>query len=255
MPRRQRPPITNLANLSRQSRLTDHGRRLLRPPKGELPPPVRTGHPVTRATSPGPCRRHGASDCGMDRPAAPRGVPRQRHPTVSRPRSRHCFYRRRRHAGGMYIRQVCTAAHSPWQNGYAERIIGSIRRECLDHVIVLTESGLRRILIRYKVYYQSARTSRSRRTPRSRGPSPPSDRSSPCRRSAGCITAPTDAPPSKPAPTSLGVTLDVFLRNTTHHHDNVRVTLSRTEISPRQRLMPSDSVTSRRVFQWCRRAD
>ena len=41
---------------------------------------------------------------------------------------------------------------------YAERIIGSIRRECLDHVIVLTESGLRRILIEYTAYYQSSRT-------------------------------------------------------------------------------------------------
>jgi hypothetical protein len=58
----------------------------------------------------------------------------------------------------MGIRQVCTAPRSPWENGYAERIIGSIRRECLDHVIVLTESGLRRILTLYMAYYQSSRT-------------------------------------------------------------------------------------------------
>jgi len=41
---------------------------------------------------------------------------------------------------GMNIRDVLTAPHSPWQNGYAERLIGSIRRECLDHIIVLIEA-------------------------------------------------------------------------------------------------------------------
>jgi len=47
---------------------------------------------------------------------------------------------------GMGIRQLRTAPRSPWQNGYVERVIGSVRRECLDHVIVLNEAGLRRIL-------------------------------------------------------------------------------------------------------------
>jgi transposase InsO family protein len=46
----------------------------------------------------------------------------------------------------MGIRQIRTAPRSPWQNAYVERVIGSIRRECLDHVIVLNEAGLRRIL-------------------------------------------------------------------------------------------------------------
>ena len=51
------------------------------------------------------------------------------------------------------------AAHSgSWQNGYVERLIGSIRRECLDHVIVLHESGLRRILRSYFDYYARSRT-------------------------------------------------------------------------------------------------
>jgi len=43
----------------------------------------------------------------------------------------------------MGIQEVVTAAHSPWQNPYAERLIGSIRRECLDHLIVLNEEQLR----------------------------------------------------------------------------------------------------------------
>lgn len=43
----------------------------------------------------------------------------------------------------MGIEEIRTARRSPWQNAYAERVIGSIRRECLDHVIVVTETGLR----------------------------------------------------------------------------------------------------------------
>ena len=46
-----------------------------------------------------------------------------------------------------------TAPASPWQNGFAERLIGSIRRECVDHIIVLGEMHLRRILRSYARYY------------------------------------------------------------------------------------------------------
>jgi putative transposase len=46
----------------------------------------------------------------------------------------------------MAIQEVLTAPRSPWQNPYAERLVGSIRRECLDHVMVFNESSLRRIL-------------------------------------------------------------------------------------------------------------
>jgi transposase InsO family protein len=53
----------------------------------------------------------------------------------------------------MGIRDKPTASASPWQNGFAERLIGSIRRECLDHVIVLGEAHLRRILKNYAAYY------------------------------------------------------------------------------------------------------
>jgi putative transposase len=64
----------------------------------------------------------------------------------------------RHRAKGMGIREVLTAPHSPWQNPFAERLIGSIRRECLDHVLVLGERHLRRILTRYFAYYHRART-------------------------------------------------------------------------------------------------
>ena len=63
---------------------------------------------------------------------------------------------------GMHICEVLTAPQSPWQNPFVERLIGSVRRECLDHVLVLSKTHLRRILIRYFIryfaYYHRART-------------------------------------------------------------------------------------------------
>ncbi len=64
----------------------------------------------------------------------------------------------RRRVAGMGISEVLSGPASPWQNPYAERLIGSIRRECLDHVIVLGERHLRRILTRYAAYYHCAPT-------------------------------------------------------------------------------------------------
>ena len=57
----------------------------------------------------------------------------------------------------MGIEEVLIAPRSPWQNPYAERVIGSIRRECLDHVIVLDEDHLHRVLAEYFEYYHQAR--------------------------------------------------------------------------------------------------
>ncbi len=75
----------------------------------------------------------------------------------------------------MGIEEVVTAPRSPWQNPYAERIIGSIRRECLDHVIVLNEKHLKRILSSYFDYYHEARThlSLDRNAPVAREVEPP----------------------------------------------------------------------------------
>jgi transposase InsO family protein len=58
----------------------------------------------------------------------------------------------------MGIRDRPTAPRSPWQNGCAERLIGSIRRECLDHVLVLGERHLRHVLRAYQQYYNGTRT-------------------------------------------------------------------------------------------------
>jgi len=59
---------------------------------------------------------------------------------------------------GMGLQEVITAPRSPWQNAHAERLIGSIRRECLDHAIVLSENHLRRALRSYFSYYHRWRT-------------------------------------------------------------------------------------------------
>jgi len=58
----------------------------------------------------------------------------------------------------MAITEVITAPRSPWLNPYVERLIGSICRECLDHVIILNEHHLRRVLSRYFQYHHGART-------------------------------------------------------------------------------------------------
>jgi transposase InsO family protein len=58
----------------------------------------------------------------------------------------------------MGIRDYPTAPRSPWQKGHAERLIGSIRHECLDHIVVFGEAHLRRILAAYAGYYNEVRT-------------------------------------------------------------------------------------------------
>src|SRR6202051_3982796 len=65
------------------------------------------------------------------------------------------FIRRLRSMG---IRDPPTSPRSPWENGYAERLIGSIRRECLDHVVVFSERHLRHLLLLYMKYHNEIRT-------------------------------------------------------------------------------------------------
>jgi putative transposase len=64
----------------------------------------------------------------------------------------------RRRVAIMGISEVISSPSSPWQNPYAERLIGSMRRECLDHVIVFNQTHLRRTLARYALYYHGSRT-------------------------------------------------------------------------------------------------
>ncbi len=77
----------------------------------------------------------------------------------------------------MGIDEVLIAPHAPWQNPYCERVIGSIRRECLDHMIVLNEAHLHRILTEYFDYYHNSRAhlSLDRNSPMPRSVEPPSE--------------------------------------------------------------------------------
>ena len=96
------------------------------------------------------------------------------------------FIRRIRSMG---IRDQPTSPRSPWQNGYAERLIGSIRRECLDHVVVFGECHLRHLLLSYMKYYNGARTHLSlEKMRRSRVPSNGPGRFFAAQFSAGCTT-------------------------------------------------------------------
>ena len=65
------------------------------------------------------------------------------------------------HVQSMGIREVLTAPRAPWQNPFVERAIGSIRRECLDHVLVLNERHLHRLFRAYVAYYNTSRPHQS----------------------------------------------------------------------------------------------
>ena len=84
--------------------------------------------------------------------------------------------------GAMGMEEVLTAPRSPWQNPFVERLVGSIRRECLDHVIVWNERSLRRTLQNYFAYYQRSRThlSLGKDAPEPRAVEPPEQ---------GCVVA------------------------------------------------------------------
>ena len=75
----------------------------------------------------------------------------------------------------MGILEVLTTPRSPWQNAYAERFIGSLRRECLNHIIIFNETSLKRILKTYFDYYEHSRThlSLEKDAPASRDVQPP----------------------------------------------------------------------------------
>ena len=75
----------------------------------------------------------------------------------------------------MVIKEALIAPRSPWQSPFVERVIGSIRRECLDHVIILNAAHLRRTLASYIEYHHAARThlSLDKDTPDSRSIQPP----------------------------------------------------------------------------------
>jgi transposase InsO family protein len=107
----------------------------------------------------------------------------------------------RKQLRGMGICEVLSAPRSPWQRAYVERVIGSVRRECLDHVIVFHECSLRRILTSYFDYYHRSRTHLSLGEGLTRATSDSTSgngiRRGWCRRSADCTTATNDGLPER----------------------------------------------------------
>ena len=96
------------------------------------------------------------------------------------------------------IKEVLSTPRSPWQRAYVERVIGSIRRECLDHVIVFDERSLRRILASYVDYYHRSRThlSLGKDCPEPRPVQPPAiGPILAVQRSVACTTATSDKRP------------------------------------------------------------
>ena len=81
----------------------------------------------------------------------------------------------RHRVAGLGITELLTAPRAPWQNPYVERLVGSVRRECLDHIVVLNERHLHRILANYFDYYDRTRThlSLGKDSPRPRSIQPP----------------------------------------------------------------------------------
>ena len=59
---------------------------------------------------------------------------------------------------GLGLQEVVSARASPWQNAYCERVIGTLRRECLDHVVAINERQLKRVLDDFVLYYNASRT-------------------------------------------------------------------------------------------------
>ena len=125
---------------------------------GRLSAAFRSGHPQAPTATPDLAERHRPSDSGVDRQITD-ALPWDEAPDyMVRDRDRCYGHVVTKRLSAMGIRDHPIAPRSPWQNGHADRLIGSIRRECLDHIVVFGEAHLRRILAAYAVYYNELRT-------------------------------------------------------------------------------------------------
>jgi hypothetical protein len=125
-----------------------------------------TSDPAAFAPGASVARRNRTSECRMACPSTDRSLWLERSAAISRSRSRRCIWRglhpapcSNGYTGSTDLGTIALAKRlSPWQNGYAERLIGSIRRDCLDHVVVFGERHLRQLLDSYQKYYNEGRT-------------------------------------------------------------------------------------------------
>ena len=151
--------IAVVADIPYKSRRLPGVDRFLRGPHGHVPPPVRVHRAPPRAPPDRAFRCNGEPDVAwvaqQIREAFPWGTaPRY----LIRDRDGAYGQSFRSTVTAMGVEEVVTAPRSPWQNPYVERLFGSVRRECLDHSIILNERHLRRILGSYLDYYHGSRT-------------------------------------------------------------------------------------------------
>jgi transposase InsO family protein len=150
--------VTDLAYVSDQSCEPDHGRRLLRRTISHVPATVVL---IILAHD----RRRIIHVAVTEHPTAAWTAQQLRNAFSEHDAPRYLLHDRdsvfadvATTIAGMNTQTVRTAPRSPWQNAYAERVIGSIRRECLDHVVVVNAAGLHRLLTAYVAYYMESRT-------------------------------------------------------------------------------------------------
>jgi len=170
----------------------------------------------------------------------------------------HAFGRLGTTAKAMGIEEVLTAPRSPWQNAFVERFIGSVRRECLDHVIVLNEVGLLRLMTLYRAYYERSRThlsldkdapiprpghavSRRRR----RGGNPGGRRPPSSIRTSRGVNA-----PASPARVGPAAPTHSQMRSYAHLHPRCHLASKVAKVSalPARRIRSSAQTTRRRLF-------
>src|SRR5215813_10393161 len=134
--------LANVANVPHESYGADGFDGLLHGTDGHLSRAIRFPRVVARSATHTALEHNGTPDGGVDRTTASRSFPWDEAPRYLI-RDRDAIFGREIGATikGMRTEALVTAARSPWQNPFAERLIGSIRHECLDHVIVRNESS------------------------------------------------------------------------------------------------------------------
>jgi len=176
MVHRRNPPSQTWRDLPGKPR-EDHGfYRLLHGADHSLSGVVRVPGAGSRPPADRAFQRHRASDGRVDRTATARGIPVCGGAAISSARTGwHLRDRLTKEVWDLGIKEVLSAPRSPWQRASIERVIGSIRRECIDHVIVLNEASLYRHLKSFMAYYHETRTylSLEKDSPASRSVQPP----------------------------------------------------------------------------------
>ena len=156
---RQRKPPSQPWRTFLANHVADGLDRLFHGSNGDVPGFVCLRRTVACSTSRSALPCDGAPDPGVDDATASGSVSVGPSTEISAARSRcDLWLRVRRHHEGMGVEEVVTAPRAPWQNPFVERLVGSIRRECLDHIIVWNERSLRRTLQSYFAYYERSRT-------------------------------------------------------------------------------------------------